>query len=98
MFLIGNLLWTSSALGIYWGGPWKIKLYEHIPLIVLSAINIIVGTVFFFITDSLTSAFGFGSISVETGAVVYGIVVGGIVVQLIFNSIIYKLDLYKTTL
>lgn len=57
MFLMVNLLWTHSALAMYWGNPWKIRFYNHYPLLILFLLDMIAGTIFFFFTHALAGPF-----------------------------------------
>ena len=96
MFLISNIVFTASALAVYWGDPWKLRFYQHIPLLVIFLLDMIAGTAFFFTTEHIAGAFGFKAIGVETGAVLFGITMGGVLLQLAYNGIIRSCDFYKT--
>ena len=98
MFLISNIVFASSAFALYWGDPWKLKFYEHIPLIVLFVVDMIVGIVFFFVTPQIASAFGFTGIDTATGGVLLGITLAAVFLQWIYNPIIRRFELYKTKL
>jgi len=95
MFLIAILLWTSSALAIYSGDPWKLKFYQHIPLLVIFILDLIAGTTMYFITDLLAKPFSFKAIPINIAAIILAIISGCIFCQQLYNIILNRLVLNK---
>lgn len=90
MFLIVNLLWASTFLAIYWGDPWKVRLYQNCIIFPIFLIDLVVGIVFFFTTEKISKTFEFKEISNETSASILGIVLAGTFLQQIYNLILHK--------
>lgn len=68
LILIQNMLWTFSALLIFWSHPWKLPklpIYHNVPLFALFVLNVMASTAFFFITPHMTDALSMEPISIS---------------------------------
>jgi magnesium-transporting ATPase (P-type) len=92
-----NLIWTTTAVVIYWGYPWKEPFYKNIPFLVLFLLNLIASIAYFFITPSISDVFSVHPISIMTGEILFVITLGQIIVNTIYQSLLHYHDLHIVT-
>jgi magnesium-transporting ATPase (P-type) len=98
LILIQNLLWTFSALLIFWSHPWKLPIYHNTPLFALFVLNVMASTAFFFITPHITDALSMEPISISTAAILLAITASAILINALYQWRIHALDLHAITI
>ena len=91
MFLMIYLILNSSAFAIYWGDPWKVKFYDHVPMFFLFIINYVLSILFFFFTKQIKDTFTLCELELEITGPCLGIGFATIFIQILYNCKIHQL-------
>ena len=87
VWLLINIPFITNIYIIYRSAPFKCKIYENVPIKVLTIVNAALPILFFFITSKLSGAFGLIEIPAYQSGIVLLIMGIAAIVSYIFNEI-----------
>lgn len=96
IFLPSHLFYIWNIVWIYTSQPWKQPLYLNIFLTVWLCAIIIVNSVLFFFTESLTPFFDITAVSLVFGAILFGVTYFTVLCGLFWKLIIDALQLHSS--
>jgi|JI6StandDraft_1071083.scaffolds.fasta_scaffold26164_6 hypothetical protein len=94
IFLPSHLFYIWNVVWVYTSEPWKQPIYQNIALTVWLCAIIIVNSVLFFFTQSLTPFFDITEISLIFSAIVFGVTYFTILCGLFWRMLVGALKLH----
>lgn len=82
-----NIPFVTNIYVIYRSVPFKCKIYQNLPILILTIINAVLSILYFFITNKLYYVFGLVEIPAYEGGIVLLIMGVAALVSYVFNEI-----------